>query len=326
MNLLKVLTLFTFLLPNIGYSSTTITLSSDNSLVLRDAFKNETVTALMEQATRLDANLPSGYPIYLFLYTPGGSIQAGLELIEFLAGLNRPVHTITLFAASMGWQTVQHLGERYITEYGVLMSHKARGTFSGEFGGLGVSQLDSRYQLWLRRVNLMDKKTVERTKGKQTLKSYTDSYTPELWLNGEEAVSLGYADQVAVVKCDTTLSGTRDEVLNVLGLFRVRITWSKCPMKTSPISYSVVLYTTQGPMTMEDFLSKGGIFGSCKETYVPTPTGNYSFYDPATPTTTNENKLCLTNESLTLEQITSKLEAMKSEYNQDLKDHIVYSY
>ena len=112
----------------------------------------------------MDASLKSGYPIYLFLNTPGGSIQAGLELIEGLNGINRPIHTVTLFAASMGWQLVQHLGTRYVLKYGVLMSHKARGQFSGEFGG-GASQMDARYGLWLKRVHIME--TLQYTRGKK---------------------------------------------------------------------------------------------------------------------------------------------------------------
>src|SRR5690606_3008535 len=186
-------------LPALAAEKEELVLSSDNTLVLDDAFSGDVTVKLMEKATQMDSTLKSGYPMYLFLYTPGGSIQAGLELFEFLQGLNRPVHTVTLFAASMGFQTVQHLGERYIVKYGVLMSHKARGSFDGEFGG-GISQLDSRYGLWLRRIQLMDAQTVERTGGKQTVKSYTDAYTPELWLNGEEAVEKGYADKVVTIK------------------------------------------------------------------------------------------------------------------------------
>jgi ATP-dependent protease ClpP protease subunit len=51
----------------------------------------------------------SNEPIYLFLNTPGGSIQTGLEIIESLKGLDRPVSTVTLFAASMGFQIAQNL-------------------------------------------------------------------------------------------------------------------------------------------------------------------------------------------------------------------------
>jgi ATP-dependent protease ClpP protease subunit len=167
--------------------ATEVELTSDNTVILDEAVSSESVGKVMREAKALDAKLQSGYPIYLFLYTPGGSIQAGAELIEYLEGLNRPVHTVTLFAASMGFQIVQHMGKRYVMKYGVLMSHKARGSFSGTFGG-GVSQMDTRYSLWLRRIILMDEQTVKRTGGKQTLKTYINAYSPELWLNGAEAV------------------------------------------------------------------------------------------------------------------------------------------
>ena len=180
----------------------------------------------------MDADLKSGYPIYLFLDTPGGSIQAGLELIEFLNGLNRPVHTVTLFAASMGWQLLQHLESRYVLKYGVLMSHKAYGGFRGEFGG-GQSQLDSRYGLWLRRINLMDEQTVKRTGGKKTLKQYRSEYDNELWLNGKEAVENGYADEVVTVKCDKGLQGVDRQEFSFFGM-NIVVLFDKCPIRTYP--------------------------------------------------------------------------------------------
>lgn len=140
-----------------------IVLTKDNSVVLNGAFTGKSVSNLIGEIQKLDAELKSGYPIYLFLNTPGGSIQAGLELFEFIKGVNRPIHTITLFAASMGFQTVQHLGKRYVLEYGVLMSHKAYGGFEGEFGG-ETSQIDSQYGLWLRRLKMMDQKNRRKNK------------------------------------------------------------------------------------------------------------------------------------------------------------------
>lgn len=284
-----------------------LVLSADNTLIMNDEFTGQSVTELMEKASKMNSSLPSGYPINVFIYSPGGEIQAGLELIEFLNSLNRPVNTVTLFAASMGFQLVQHMeGKRYIVKYGVLMSHKARGGFSGEFGG-GISQLDSRYGLWLRRIQMMDEQTVKRTNGKQTLKSYTDAYSQELWLNGEEAVKQGYADEVVTVKCDKSLDGSFSRTYDFM-IVQFDVEFSNCPMKTYPLSIQVKMHTNQGLMKVEDFLAQGGKFG------------------PECGTALYNEDLCASNKSLTLEKIQEEVKKQKSILNRDLKDRVIYSY
>ena len=301
-----------------------LVLTSDNTLVLNGAVGSASTAQLMEEATGLDAKLQSGYPIYLFLYTPGGSIQAGLELIEFLKGLNRPVHTISLFSASMGWQIQQHLGHRYVMNYSVLMSHKARGGFEGSFGG-GISQLDARYGLWLRRIDLMDKVTVKRTKGKQTLDSYRSSYSHELWLNGSEAVQKGYADELVVVKCDSTLQGNKDVVID-LGFFKLTAIFPKCPTKTSPLDIRASIFTNKGEMTLSDFLTKNGKFGSTCEEPVRFQPSYYN--DDTEPVHVDQpkDKICAQDPTLTLDKIKKAIEEQKKVFNRDLKDHVEYSY
>jgi ATP-dependent Clp protease protease subunit len=239
-----------------------IVLTNDNLVVLNDVVTDESVSKLIGEIKKLDASLQSGYPIYLFLYTPGGSIQAGIELMEFLKGVNRPVNTVTLFSASMGFQLVQSLGTRYILEHGILMSHKAAGGFSGEFGG-ETSQLDSRYGLWLRRLRAMDETTVARTEGKKTLKQYQSEYDNELWLNGAEAVANGYADEVVSVKCSESLSGERIEYIQYFGN-TMQVVFDKCPLRTAPISVSMIVRTNKGTMSLNDFLAKGGVFQKVK--------------------------------------------------------------
>lgn len=302
-------------------SAKEIKLTADNTAVLRSDFNSSSVTELKQQLLSLDANLKSGYPIYLVLYTPGGSIQKGLELFEFVKGLNRPVHTITIFAASMGFQTVQSLGQRYILKYGVLMSHKARGGFQGEFGG-GLSQLDSRYGLWLRRVDMLDKVTVARTNKKQTLKSYRAAYDNELWLNGPEAVEKGYADEVVTVSCDTTLTGkTVDQVFD-LGFFRIVATFSGCPIITSPMGISGELLTNKGFMKTQEFLIKNGKFGKeCRETEIPATKDYYGNTSESKPA-----ELCAYDKELNLAKIDKILEEKDQFLNRDLRNHVQYSY
>ena len=67
---------------SLNISAKELNLSEDNALILAEAFTSSSVAKLIQEAAKMDANLKSGYPIYLFLYTPGGSIQAGLELFR----------------------------------------------------------------------------------------------------------------------------------------------------------------------------------------------------------------------------------------------------
>jgi ATP-dependent Clp protease protease subunit len=254
--------------PDVKSSNTSlkeIVLSKDNVAILDDVIEGESVSKVLTKLRELDAVNKSAYPIYLFLNTPGGSIQDGLELIEGVQGINRPVNTITLFAASMGWQTVQNLGQRYILSNGVLMSHKAKGGFSGEFGD-GISQIDSRYALWMERILQLDKQTVKRTNGKQTLASYRAQYENEMWLTGSQAVARGYADELVSVRCSKDLNGTRESKVDFFGM-TIILTFSECPIITAPLSVEVIIPSNKGTMTLTAFLAKGGVFQSKSDGY-----------------------------------------------------------
>jgi len=295
-----------------------IILTKDNTLILNRKVDGQSVSKLMGDARSLDANLKSGYPMYLFLDTPGGSIQAGLELIEFLKGINRPIHTVTLYAASMGWQIVQHLGNRHVLEYGVLMSHKARGGFSGEFGG-GESQLDSRYDLWLRRLMTMDKKTVKRTNGKKTLKQYWSEYDNELWLTGAESVKNGYADSVVSVRCDNSLQGERKEEFSFMG-FKVKLLFDKCPTRAYPLGVEAFIRTNKGYVEFNKFLSEGGKFGkNCLEEDRDTEYG----WNSSVTKKAKKAELCAIDKSLTFEKVKEEMESYRLGYVKN-KRNVIY--
>jgi ATP-dependent Clp protease protease subunit len=321
MRLLLILTML--LTANLSMAKQTkeIVLTSDNTIVLNSAFTGSSVSELIEKAREMDANLGSNYPMYLFLNTPGGSIQAGLELIEFMKGLNRPVHTVTLFAASMGWQLVQHLDKRYVLRYGVLMSHKARGGFRGEFGGDG-SQIDSRYGLWLRRLNLMDQQTVARTNGKKTIKQYQSEYDNELWLNGAEAVKHGYADEVVSLKCDSTLTGSNTKQI-VLGFgFVINASFDKCPIRTYPSDIQAMVRTNKGYVELNKFLADGGKFGEkCIRRDRRERQGWGGETIPAV-----KAELCTADPELTLEDIKEKVKEVKYTLSNKSREAIKMSF
>jgi len=233
------LTAFLLMLSTLAEAKTVkVTLTENNTISMRDYFYFGSVVKVMQKAHELDSLLPTKAPIYLILDSGGGSISAGLELIENLKNLKRPVRTITLFAASMGFQTVQGLGTRLIQREGTLMSHKARGGFFGEFPG----QLDSRYSFWLRRVTVMEETTVSRTKGTHTLQSYRNLIENEYWCQGADCIKQGFADVLVNATCASDLQGTVEhhdiwfQQGHRIDLITHR---DKCPLNTGVIKQEV---------------------------------------------------------------------------------------
>ena len=249
-------------------TTTSVTISSSNLIVLNGEVNGESTAAVISKAKELDAKLSglkekvSGKkPLYLFIFSPGGSIQSGLEMIEALKGLGRPVNTITMFSASMAFQIAQNLDDRYILRSGVLMSHHAAGEFSGSFGGV-ATQLDARYSFWRQRIKELDEQTVSRTGGKQTYESYTKEYDHEMWLTGAQSVAEGYADKIVVVRCDSSLAGVTTHHIQFFGM-DIAYDTDNCPLNTSPMNVRVsapdgktVLSTEQVNKTKADFLTQ----------------------------------------------------------------------
>jgi ATP-dependent protease ClpP protease subunit len=228
-----------------------IKLTADNSIVLRSPVFEPQTSFVVKAAKDMDAKLPSGYPIYLVLDTPGGSIEDGLRMIGALQHLNRPVHTVTVFAASMGFQTVQGLGQRYILDKGTLMAHRARGFFFGEFPGT----LDTRFAYYSKRVEQMDLQDVKRTNGKQTLESFRRLIQNEYWCDGADCVASGFADAVVNASCDASLAGTVEELEKFMFFgARVEITYkyAACPLVSGVLDFDIHINGQNAFRTPED--------------------------------------------------------------------------
>lgn len=72
-------------------------------------------------------------PIYLVLYSPGGSVIDGAALISTMQASIAPVYTICYsFCASMAAMIHQYVVQRYMTDRSILMFHPASFGTSGE--------------------------------------------------------------------------------------------------------------------------------------------------------------------------------------------------
>lgn len=206
-----------------------LTLEAANMVVLRGPVSDKNVSQVMQEMRAMSSKLPSKTPIYLVLDTPGGSVFAGLEFMDFVKALPNRVYTVTLFAASMGFHIAQGLDKRYILPNGTLMSHRAavKG-MSGQLNG----EFEARYKMIMRSIDFLDFTAAKRLK--MPLADYQEMIVNEYWVHGFDAVGEKAADEQVLVRCGKSLQGTQEVMYNTF-FGPVAVSFSKCPLIRAPL-------------------------------------------------------------------------------------------
>lgn len=229
---MKKLLMISLLLINTAFASEKLILTETNTVFLNDSVNNQSITRLMMDVSNLNA-LEDNSTIYLVLNTPGGSIFDGLEFIRFAKSSKRPIETVTMQAASMGFQIVEALpGKRHITEYGILMSH--RPATEGLGGQFNKGELESRLEFIKAVTQSLDEGVAKRS-GKYTVEQYQSLIKDEYYALPSKAIADGFADSEVELVCDATMQGTKFVTYNTI-FGPIRVEFSKCPLITSVIS------------------------------------------------------------------------------------------
>lgn len=230
--MIKLLLMFCLLQAVAFAKPVEIVLTEKNFVVFNQVFTEEYVAKKQLEVISKSIFLSRKQPLYLVMNSPGGSVTAGLTFIDTVRSLKRPIHTITIFAASMGYQVVQELGTRFITPSGTLMSH--RGAIYGMSGQV-PGELNSRLGFIMKLLDDMSSRAASRVK--MSVRDYKDAIVNELWVYGQNAVNTHHADLVANVRCDKKLSeGTNtQDFLTIFGT--VKVSYSNCPLISGPIGF-----------------------------------------------------------------------------------------
>jgi len=207
----------------------TLILSAENTISFNEVVTESTVAQFQQRLQAMSSRLRPDQDIILVMHTPGGSVDAGMKMIDSIRAVPQKVKTLTLFAASMGFQVVQNGGERMITPAGILMSHRASGGVEGEFGG----ELDSRLNTIRRGLLYLDSNAAARMG--LSLSQYRALIADEYWVYGFDAVNSKAADTVLLARCDASLSGTEVKVFDTM-FGAIKVTFSKCPIITGPLA------------------------------------------------------------------------------------------
>jgi len=208
-----------------------VQLNSNNTVLLRGVIDETSVVLTSLKLAKLVALRGLGsYPIYLVLDSPGGELEAGRALIEFVK-VTPNVRTITIFAASMAAITVESLpGSRLITANGIMMFHRARGGIEGQFE---VGELESRLAQ-AKAVVLGLEKGIAARMG-ITIDDYKAKAKDEYWLTAERALKDKAVDKIVDIVCSDELVKGRTKV-SIETLFgAIELKFSNCPTLRGPI-------------------------------------------------------------------------------------------
>jgi ATP-dependent protease ClpP protease subunit len=201
-----------------------------NTVVLRGEINDKTAqVAALELIALNGARLNRDYPIYLVLDSPGGSIEAGENLIEIIKSIKN-IKTITLFAASMASAIVEaNPGDRLILDDGILMFHRAKGGVQGQFE---TGEMETRLDFYKRFVRRMEQRSANRMH--LSLSDYKAKIKDELWLTASESLLKGAADEIVTVSCTQGLIDKTQHMTVDVIIFKVELDFSGCPLLKSP--------------------------------------------------------------------------------------------
>lgn len=217
------------LLTNVCFAREII-LTEKNTVSLSGPVTPSSIGEVMFELSQISKKEKESDPIFLVLNTPGGSVMAGLSLIEYMNTLRRPVTVVANFAASMGFHILQHSKKRLVTPFATIMSHRANGRFQGDI----PHQISNRLKHVIDLVNTMDRHVVSRTRGKYNKKSYMELIRDEYYSVGSNAIKDGFADEVVTLVCDESLNKYVSTTVNI-NFFQIKVKSSKCPLVRIPI-------------------------------------------------------------------------------------------
>ena len=177
-----------------------ILLTTENTVSIKGAINKSSVNGAINDLIKLVNFRESNSPIYIVLNSPGGSVIDGLRLIDF-ANTFENIHTVCMFCASMAHGISQGIkGTRYATKRNLMMAHRAKGGFRGQFE---TGEVESQLRVFKALIRSLEQQNADRIG--ISLKSYKEKVRNEWWTFGQESVDQNVVDKTVDLKCSMEL-------------------------------------------------------------------------------------------------------------------------
>lgn len=217
-----------------------ITLNPSNTLSLRTQVNEESATHLIHLLESAQVKT-----IYIYINSPGGSLLSGFKIINAIRNSGKHVVCIADYAASMAFSIFQSCNERYVVEGAIIMQHQASMQVDGKLSEIEgelafVHKLAKKLNEWdARRIGL-------------SLKDFQDKIEHDWWMFDSEAVEQRAADKQIGVRCTSDLAQAIDTTTMMSMFGPVTLTWSACPLVSTPIGITAPSMTIGGKKMSTD--------------------------------------------------------------------------
>lgn len=190
---LSILVINMFLFNIIASAATPIiTLAKDNTVALIGEVNPSSINALI-----IDIESKPSKTVYLYILSPGGSVLAGQNFLDYLRTTDKDIICIAKVAISMAHHIFENCKTRIIQSDSILMQHNMTAGTDGKIESMKrflsiLSDIEHEMNVYVSdRINL-------------SLKDFELIIKDEWWVYGNKAVTLKLADSEAQVKCATT--------------------------------------------------------------------------------------------------------------------------
>lgn len=168
-------------------------LLKDRIIMLTGPVEDNMANSVIAQLLFLDAQDPTK-DIYLYINTPGGSVSAGLAIVDTMNFIKSDVQTIVMgVAASMGTIIASSgaRGKRFMLPNAEYLIHQPMG---GTGGGTQQTDMAIAAEHLLRTRNTLEKILAENS-GK-TVKQIHKDAERDYWMSAKETLDYGFIDAI----------------------------------------------------------------------------------------------------------------------------------
>lgn len=210
---------FLLIISIVQINARTIELTTNNFVSLRGSVTSQSINNLINDLIKLKADTR-----YIYLNTNGGSVNAGLKLVNTIKDLHNKniiVNCIADTAISMGFVIFQSCKGRYVLEHSTLMQHQiSLSNIEGQ-----IRNINSYFKFINNVQNKLNKIQADRIK--ISLEKFEEKIHDDWWLNSEESIKNNVADEIVNIYCN--FENSEEEVIINTLLGQKKIVYSKCP-------------------------------------------------------------------------------------------------